>query len=168
MLCDKCKQREAKIYYTEIVNGKKMEQHLCEECAAEMSSFHKDSSLGNILSGILSATKGGDIVCPKCGETYYEFLRTGMLGCDECYKAFGNLMENSVRRIQGAAVHTGKVPTDRQEEKKEEAGAVAEIMHLTEREQLEIQLKKAIAKEEFETAATLRDKIRALKEKENE
>ena len=55
MLCDRCKKREAKIYYTEVVNGEMKEQHLCEECAAECTRFrmnstfiNKDMSVGDI------------------------------------------------------------------------------------------------------------------------
>ena len=143
-----------------------MEQHLCEECAAKMSSFNKNASLGSLLSGILSATAGDDVVCEKCGETYREFLETGRLGCDECYKAFGTLLQNSVRRIQGSVTHTGKVPSYLKEEYKKENTEVEKIMHLSEREQLEIMLKKALAEENYEECASLRDSIRALKESE--
>jgi len=166
MLCDRCKQREATIYYTEIINGKKEEQHLCEECAAELSSYGKNTSLGSILSGILFNAKGGELVCEKCKETYNEFLETGKLGCDECYKTFGKLLKNSVRRIQGSVTHTGKVPSYLKEEMKMQDGEVAEIMHLSELEQLEIKLKKALASENYEECALLRDKIRELKEKD--
>ena len=167
MLCDRCKQREAKIYYTEIIGGKKKEQHLCEECAAEMSSFGKNASLGSILSGILSAASGGDVACEKCGETYGEFLETGKLGCDECYKAFGSMLLNSVRRIQGSVTHTGKIPSYLKEEMKKEDAEVEKIMHLSETEQLEIMLKKALAEENYEECARLRDEIRKLKENES-
>ena len=164
MLCDRCKQREAKIYFTEIIGGQKKEQHLCEECAAELSSFSKNASLGSILSGILSAATGADAVCEKCGESYREFLETGKLGCDECYKAFGSLLQNSVRRIQGSVTHTGKVPSYLREEMRTENGEVEKIMHLSELDQLELRLKKALSEENYEECASLRDKIKALKE----
>lgn len=53
MLCDRCKMKEAKIYYTEITGGKKIEQHLCEDCAAELTSFQKEIPLESLLSGLL-------------------------------------------------------------------------------------------------------------------
>jgi len=164
MLCDRCKQREARIYYTEIIGGVKKEQHLCEECAAEMSSFGKNASLGSILSGILSSATGTDVTCPKCGETYGEFLDTGKLGCDECYKAFGSLLQNSVRRIQGSVTHTGKIPGYLKSEMKAENDEVEKIMHLSELDQLELRLKRALSEENYEECASLRDRIKALKE----
>ena len=33
MLCDNCGKREANIRYTENINGKIKEMHLCEECS---------------------------------------------------------------------------------------------------------------------------------------
>jgi len=60
MMCDRCKKNEASIYYTEIINGEKKEQHICEECAMEYSSFQMSSpfldqefTLGSLLSTIL-------------------------------------------------------------------------------------------------------------------
>jgi len=36
MLCQRCKERQAQIHITRIVNGKKTAQHLCAQCAAEL------------------------------------------------------------------------------------------------------------------------------------
>ena len=35
MLCEKCKLRPASVHITKIVNGKKVERHLCQQCAME-------------------------------------------------------------------------------------------------------------------------------------
>ena len=87
MLCDVCQTRQAKIFYTEIVNGQKKEQHLCEQCASEYTAVPLNellggqglSSVGSILSGILSSYAKGkslknddhkETVCPECG--YYK------------------------------------------------------------------------------------------------
>jgi hypothetical protein len=35
MLCQKCKVRPAQVHITKIVNGKKVERHLCGQCAVE-------------------------------------------------------------------------------------------------------------------------------------
>lgn len=35
MLCDNCKQNEATVHMTRVVNGKKTERHLCNVCAAK-------------------------------------------------------------------------------------------------------------------------------------
>ena len=62
MLCDRCQKKEAKILYTEIINGTKKEQHLCEECAADYTSFQMEKpilnselTLGDLLSTLLDS-----------------------------------------------------------------------------------------------------------------
>lgn len=177
MLCDRCHKRAAKVLYTEIINGIKNEQHLCEECAADYTSFqmekpllNSDITLNNLLSTLLGAynpnvsKKPGenrqDIVCQKCNTTYEQFLQRGRFGCAECYRSFHKELGKNLRGIQGAEVHTGKRPkgfmssTDRM------------LQGLSETERLSFELQKAIEKEEFEEAARLRDLIRQLKKEE--
>ncbi|MFH1709778.1 MAG: AAA family ATPase [bacterium] len=36
MLCQNCKQRQATVHVTRIVNGRRVEQHLCSHCAADL------------------------------------------------------------------------------------------------------------------------------------
>lgn len=176
MLCDKCHKREAKIYYTEIVNGVKKEQHLCEECASEYTNLgfdskleQKDISIGNLLSSILSnyypAKKSKEhgkegLVCRHCNMSYESFLQHGKVGCVHCYQSFNKVLEKSLRQIQGASSHIGKQP-------KGFVRYTDKILHeLSEIDRLSIQLQDAIEKEEFEEAARLRDEIRRLRNKE--
>lgn len=175
MICDKCHKREAKVYYTEILNGEKKEQHLCEECASEVTTFHlesagfnKEISLGGLFTSILSnyynepketqEQKKPVLHCKTCGMTYEEFLQEGKFGCADCYKSFAKVLDRSLKQIQGSNVHSGKKPK----------GFMSKTDHLvnevTEIDKLSIHLQEAIEKEEFEEAARLRDAIRALKE----
>lgn len=177
MLCDKCKKNEARIYYTEIVNGEKTEQHLCEECATELTSFQMSASmmnpeltLGSLLSTILGnyhpnttheeAHAQKELQCDKCGLTYSEFLRVGRFGCDKCYESFEKVLEQSIRNIQGSDAHTGKKPKDFV------SNTEKIIKEMPEIEKLSIRLQDAIEKEEYEEAARLRDRIRELKKEE--
>lgn len=176
MLCDKCKKNEAHIYYTEIINGEKTEQHLCEECAAEYTSFqmgtpilNQELTLGSLLSTILGnygstvPEKGNaqkELHCDNCGMTYSEFMKIGRFGCEKCYESFQSILDNSIRSIQGADIHTGKKP------KKYETRTEKIIKELSEIDKLTIKLQDAVEKEEFEEAARLRDRIRLLKKEE--
>lgn len=177
MLCDKCKKNEAKVYYTEIINGQMKEQHLCEECAMECTSFQMGTSfmnqevtLGNLLSTILGnyygnatagdETKEKEIRCDGCGMTYSEFMRIGKFGCEKCYDSFQKVLEKSIKSIQGSNTHTGKKP------KGYESKTDKIIKELSEVDKLSIRLQDAIEKEEFEEAAKIRDKIRELKKGE--
>lgn len=177
MLCDRCKMRDAKVLYTEIINGAKTEQHLCEECAADYTSFqmekpllNSDMTLNSLLSTLLgayqnnTANKPGmnkqDLVCENCKTTFDEFLQRGRFGCSHCYKYFSSELGKTLRGIQGAQAHTGKRPngymssTDRI------------LKDLSEEDRLSLELQEAIEKEEFEEAARLRDLIRQLKKEE--
>lgn len=177
MLCDKCKMRDAKVLYTEIINGAKTEQHLCEECATNYTSFqmenpllNSDMTLNSLLSTLLgayqtnTAKKPGhsqpELICEKCETSYDEFLQRGRFGCSQCYRSFHKELGRTFRGIQGSEAHTGKRPK----------GYMAPndkiVKDLSEQERLSFELQKAIEKEEYEEAARLRDLIRQLKKEE--
>lgn len=182
MVCGICKAREATVFYTEIVNGTKKEQYLCEECAAKSTSLRlkapfggQEFSLGGLLLGLFEngdAKKdgeeradeaGGKIVCSGCGMTYAEFKERGQFGCASCYKEFGRLLLRNMRGIQGSDVHTGKRP------KNIAVRAVVpaeDVPELDETQRLSMQLEQAIEREEYELAAVLRDQIRERKKQE--
>ncbi|NLJ96203.1 MAG: excinuclease ABC subunit B [Clostridiales bacterium] len=177
MLCDRCQTRDAKVLYTEIINGVKTEQNLCEECATNYTSFqmekpllNSDMTLNSLLSTLLgsysanptekSGTKNHSLVCKNCGTTFEAFLTRGRFGCSECYSSFNSELGRTFRRIQGAETHTGKRPKEYQVSKDNI------IDNLTEEEKLTFRLQEAIRKEEFEEAARLRDLIRELKKEE--
>lgn len=124
MLCSICHKNEAVICYTEFCNGEKKEQYLCPECAAKYTSFNAGSNsvnAGNLLSSLLTSVLGqtgnmavpdeskkSNLVCPKCGMTYNEFLRYSKFGCPECVHTFGFLLDDYLRKIQGSCEHRGK------------------------------------------------------------
>lgn len=176
MLCDICHKREAKIYYTEIKNGEKKEQYLCEECAAEQSSFQTnkgdnsiESTLNNFLSNILGSIYGEseqkenkDTMprCSSCGISYDDVLENGKFGCARCYDSFKTMVDKSLRQIQGANTHIGKQPERSKDTSK------SQVINMTEMEKLSLQLQEAIEREEYEEAARLRDQMRVLKGEE--
>lgn len=176
MLCDKCHKREAKIYCTEIINGEKKEQYLCEQCAADYASFQmngvavkKEMSVTSLLSGLLEKGYGnqedkmdGTTRCKGCGMSYREFLKTGKFGCPECYGTFGKVFDKSLRQIQGSDTHHGKIP------KGFVTAADRAIDSISEIDKLSLKLQYAVEKEEFEEAAKLRDVIRELRKMEEE
>ena len=94
-------------------------------------------------------------VCPKCHMSLAEFSKTGRLGCPHCYEAFKPYLTQVLTSIHGNAAHTGKIAKNASEKLK----AKREL------EQLGKQLDEAVAKQDFERAATLHDQINALKQK---
>ena len=49
-------------------------------------------------------------VCRTCGTRLSEFYNTSMLGCADCYQAFGQEINGALKKIQGATFHVGKKP----------------------------------------------------------
>lgn len=152
--------RKATVHLTQIVNGKKTERHLCAQCAHRHENeflLEPQFSIHNLLAGLLEgwqppAGAAQDLRCSRCGLRYREFARTGLLGCSQCYEEFKDQLEPVLRRIQGQVRHTGKVPA-----------CAGPQVHLGRRlEQLRTRLREAVAREEYEQAAKLRDEIRAL------
>ena len=182
MVCGICKAKEATVFYTEIVNGTKKEQYLCEECAAKSTSLRlkapfggQEFSLGGLLLGLFehsgeqregredAAEPEKQIVCSNCGMTYAEFKERGQFGCASCYKEFGRVLLRNLRGIQGSDVHTGKRPKN---VVPREAAPLEDVPSLDETQRLSMQLEQAIEREEYELAAVLRDQIRERKKQE--
>jgi len=165
MLCEKCQKRPAVVHFAQIVNNQKTEMHLCEVCAGELQAqshiFSPQFNLQNFLSGLLTSDFGGTLSptgtqkCESCGMPEENFIRSGLLGCSNCYSSFGNRLKNVLKRIQGTNTHTGKVP--------HRIGGKALINK--EIRTLKARLEKAVLNEDFENAALIRDNIRELEKK---
>lgn len=171
MLCENCKKNEAAVHITKIINGKKQEMNICEKCAKELESFDIGGSMGfgspfsfqNVLSGIMDymsssqqINKTVDLVCKNCGATYNDFKKYGLLGCSECYASFSPTIGPVIKRVQGNVEHVGKIP--------KKLGK--DIMEKRRLSRLKEDLQKAIANEEYEKAAQIRDQIKTLQKRE--
>ena len=158
MKCDECGKREATFHSIKKINGVTTERHMCGECQKKYGgSLMKISGLGNLFGSLggffdeprLSARN--DFICPSCGTTGDEFLKTGFVGCSNCYKEFAPIIMPVIRRMQGDASHVGKVPLG------------VENSVSIEYDRLKKELEKAIELEEYEQAGIIRDRMRQLK-----
>ena len=165
MMCDECGIRPAKFHIVTITNDVRTEHNLCSVCAAK---YHRQlqgidfTNIAGILNSILSGsgrqeTEEEDealagLECEQCGMTYREFRKCGMVGCAACYATFREPMDALLQRIHGNTQHAGKIP-----------GSVRSGVSLRMNiDRLRQRLQKAVAAEEYEQAARLRDSIRAL------
>ena len=187
MLCERCKIREANIQYTEVINGVKTEHNFCAQCAKEMdfgpyaAIFDGEFPLGKLLSGLLGIgedqeeKKAHQVICPACRTSYEEFIKNSRFGCPECYGVFDLLIGENIRQLQGSDTHKGKHPRYHYQEDgeqfsvethsgQEDAGPDKELDIEEQIRILNARLQEAIVREEYETAAQCRDKIRELKE----
>ncbi len=152
MLCEKCGMNLASLHLKQNINGKKTEMHVCQSCAAQMGYLGTNNTFMTDFFNLLTPNIAGHSRCPGCGETYEEYKATKRIGCEKCYTHFQSFLEPVLKKVHGAAVHTGKLPKK----------ADSALRMKREAEKLRRQLQEAILNEEFEKAADLRDKIREM------
>jgi len=169
MLCQNCSKREATTHIKRVVNGEATETHLCRECAQSLGydGLFNDFSLSipNIFSsffGDSSFALAGPRTerCEKCGCSFDDIIRTGMVGCADCYDKFFDKLLPSIQRIHGRSKHAGKIPSANNSTKK---AAVKEKTAEEKIAELEAEMQKAVEAQNFEQAAIIRDKIKELK-----
>ena len=169
MQCDQCKEREAVVHLTQIVDEQVTTQHLCEKCAAERgvesATLLPKTPLGSFLAamgkspGTRGAGKGA--ACPGCGATLQDFREAGRLGCGECYATFGTELRDLLRRLHGSTTHVGDrylAPGAAVDDVPADGFPVIEDPAVALRDRL----RAAVAAEDFELAAELRDRLRSL------
>lgn len=168
MLCQNCKKNEATTHIKRVINGEATESHLCHSCAQNMDvgGFFDDFSLN--LPGFFSSFFGDSVFslgerqherCEKCGCLFDDIIKTGKVGCADCYEKFYSKLQPSIQRIHGKASHQGKIPETR--------GVKVTAREKTTEEKiadLQRDMQKAIEEQNFETAAIIRDEIKKLKE----
>lgn len=177
MLCDICKKNPATIHIQEIAGNEKKTLHLCQECAqkkAQEDSSFQAFNLAEVLYNISNQlnpqevrkpdTEHSGIFCPTCGWDYASFRKTGRLGCPDCYNAFRDTLKSVLGAMHRGTTHTGKIPCEYHGPAPEK-GEINFAAFRKELEKLQNGLNSAVASEEFERAAILRDKINELKER---
>lgn len=164
MKCQIC-DNPATVHLTDLVNKKKRELHLCERCARERNLIPDPPGPQLDLKALLKLfmnhpyAQPGESpeeiepergsACEICGMTLAEFKAEGRLGCQHDYEALRSTLEPLLERIHRAVAHAGKAPRDvRVREWKK-------------------QMQKAVAAEDYEEAARLRDLIRQAEPKES-
>ncbi|HHV38678.1 MAG TPA: hypothetical protein GXX70_04175 [Tepidimicrobium sp.] len=161
MLCQNCNQKNATVHYTKIINGEVDELHLCDECAKGIDDFDTSFSFHKLLTGLIDSVQteamerqDSDIKCSFCGLGYREFKKTGRFGCANCYNSFKGKLIPLLKGIHGHNTHVGKVPKR----------ANQDIIRRREIDRLREELDLLVAREAFEEAAVLRDKIKELED----
>lgn len=160
MMCEICGVRKASIKFTQIVNTKKKELHLCKVCAEEkgytdpLASFPK--MLGDLILGIIAAMPEKkrekiDLKCSECQLSWNDFEQKGLFGCSACYESFAEQLQSLLRRLHGSNKHIGNRPPNLRID-----GTKNEL------KRLKSELDRAIKIENFEQAAEIRDKIRDI------
>lgn len=155
MICDVCKNHQATVFLTQIVDGKMQKVNLCETCSKEKGVTDPTGfALADLLLGLGAAQEmergGGAQRCPVCGFSQADFKKTGRLGCSNCYLTFADGLAPLLKGMHKGVVHVGKVPPR----------LLKSMERETRLKNLQRDLRKAVADEDYESAAGLRDQIR--------
>ncbi len=162
MLCEECGKNQATVSITVTTGSGTSTRRLCPECMKKMEFSLVKGDIQSFLSSVLSVlgnekkAEEPSIVCSSCGLSFAEYEHTGRLGCAQCYRDFAEQLKPSLQKIHGRTQHAGRRPKsyvpDPQLEKNQRMSELRRLMD------------EAVAMENFEEAARLRDELRALAE----
>lgn len=161
MKCEFCHQNDATIHLTQVVDGNMKKINLCQKCAqsngldlnSPISITDMLLGLGAIQNETETINAPFDLSCSKCCLTRAEFKKRSRLGCPECYRAFMGELNAVIKAMHQSDQHVGKIP----------ARQGCELRVVAQVAALQKEIEGAIAKEDYEDAARLRDKILDLK-----
>lgn len=137
--------------------------HLCEDHAKEFfkstDAAPETKALSELLTKQLQLEQAAKEIaaidkkkCPVCGITFSEFRKGGRLGCPYDYVVFEEDLVPLLMNIHGAQDHVGKEP-------KHVWGSPERQLRL---KRLRQKMEREVAKEDYEKAARLRDRIASI------
>ena len=183
MKCERC-GKEATVTVKAIINGYERDFYLCNDCLKEYTNidggqseekFHKininNLNIENLINSFIpslddmidsyyeykfnqnnhpfSFMEGiKEETCPKCGNLESN-IRQGIFGCENCYKLKENLTTKVLKTYNNFDKYVGKLPREDREFKE----VALEIKSLQEK------LSQSVETEDYEMAASLKEKI---------
>jgi protein arginine kinase activator len=170
MRCLKCAKQATYHITDKIKNGEYREFHFCDEHAHQHLHPTLEESPDSLGVGKLAKELIGGIsapvarepspadkqACPNCNITFLEFRNSGRLGCPYDYEVFRDELMPLLENIHDETRHSGKVPKRAPRNSQQQTTLI----------QLRNDLKRAIAAEDYETAARVRDQIRTLEQEQ--
>ncbi len=166
--CERCGEEPASVHLLRVVDGQVAHTHLCPSCAEGVADETEGMALVLAVPSVLRQMgKGGavdDVViapseqdkrehfCEVCGTTLTDLKESGLVGCADCYRAFGEYLENLLAAGTEPAEHLGKIPR-----RGPETDTLRhEILRLRR------MLRELVECERFEEAAGVRDRLTEL------
>ena len=167
MKCQKC-SKPATYHITDIERGNPREFHFCDEHALQhlepaaaapeslaVGQLAKDLSGGG-PSAAREPSPSDKRSCPLCQITFLEFRNSGRLGCPYDYEVFRDELMPLLENIHDETRHAGKVPRRAPRTSQQQTTLI----------QLRNDLKRAVAAEDYETAARIRDQIKTIEQEQ--
>ena len=164
MSCEQCREREAVIHLTQIVNEQVTTLHLCERCAAE-KGVESPGSAPKTPLGTFLAAMGQELPEQRPPPERRTPAPAAAGRCRISGKAAGSAaptatasfevpLRDLLRRLHGSTHHMGSATPS--------SGASRAPSEQPQATELREQLRLAVETENFELAAELRDRLRVL------
>jgi len=159
MICKHCMKNVAKIKFSEVVDGRVIQHHLCAECyeawQQNAAGFSQEvpkptRRAPHASAGNRPARDGSSVKrCATCGTSLTRIIETVCVGCAGCYSVFGKEIESMLEGLHRGLVHRGKsLQCD---------DARAELSRALQAKRF--LLRSMLKEENYEEAARLRDEI---------
>ena len=156
MLCEKCGQAQAQVHYKTVMDGTVEEHYYCVDCSKSLVGFFNGpfgDPFAGMLGNLFTAKPQPEAkVCPVCRKNIREIAASGRMGCPDCYAFFGEEISPYISRLHGTSAHAGKIPRSLPQDNNSPR----------ETARLRAELERAVAAQEYERAAEIRDRINAL------
>ncbi len=165
MKCQRC-AKPATYHITDIDRGKPREYHFCDEHARQHLAPAEESpsevAVGELAKKLIAAepaagrepSAADKQACPRCEITFLEFRNSGRLGCPHDYEVFRDELMPLLENIHDETRHSGKVPRRAPNNSQTQTTLI----------QKRNDLKRAIAAEDYELAARIRDQIKEIEQ----
>jgi len=179
MICDNCGKNEVEVLIKQVMNQEIKNLNLCRSCAEELGftppvmpsitisfSLADGSQKKRRLRKPLPRKKetlSDSLCCSACDTKFSTFREEGLLGCPKCYEEFRAPLGAYLQKTQGSESHwiasdifkdIGLVAG--KEDFEEDAGSAEDITRLR------LEMYEAVAREDYERAAELRDMLAPL------
>ena len=164
MKCENCGKNEVTFFYQSNINGQVTEKHLCSECAEKLGYTQKVASHSQRM---MQNFFGNSFF----GDSFFDDFFSPM---PSLFGRMNRLLENPFDDFFDAMPALSPAVSNQetaQEEKKDDLVGKEEqgrFAYMRQMNALKLEMKKAVHQEDFEKAAELRDKIRALEAEHKE
>ncbi|TVQ24030.1 MAG: hypothetical protein EA383_12690 [Spirochaetaceae bacterium] len=158
--CEQCGSAEAVIQVSVAAGTSRNDFSLCEVCAEKLG-IHSNQQHTPVLNDLYQSILRGsnrlrrrldESRCRQCGTRFGDIRRSGTAGCASCYASFSSGIRDLLEITRSDLNYGGRLP--------QRVDALRRIF--VTREQLRQRLEEAVAQEDYEHAAKLREDMRRL------
>jgi len=166
MICQFCNSHQATVSIRQVDDEHQVEYNLCQRCIEEKGirspEFIVSKTSGNLFAELsavdaISVQSRAQDSCDRCGLTWRLFQESGIFGCESCYDMFKVQLNQILCKIHGSHQHIGSRPKSHRT-----------VVNHEKLDEIKFQLECAIAEQDFELAAQLRDVVKDTQRQQNQ